>query len=84
MMKLDQDKLFRSFTERRGEADPKAREVLNEFIRVAKLLPPDAVVWDELAALNESWRDTLLDSEVLRHLRAIQPGRAARKDHHPR
>ena len=79
MKKLDQDKLFRSFTERRAEADPKARDVLNEFIRVAKLLPSDAVAWDELAALNEGWRDTLSDSEVIKHLRGLHPERPLQK-----
>jgi hypothetical protein len=81
MTNLDQIKLLRSFTDRRSEADRKAREVLKEFIRVAKQLPldADATAWDELAALNESWRDTLSDSEIIRYLRAIHPDRRRRK-----
>jgi hypothetical protein len=79
MNNLDQIKLLRSFADRRSEADRKAREVLKEFIRVAKNLREDSAAWDELAALNEGWRDTLSDSEIIRYLRAIRPNRRGRK-----
>jgi hypothetical protein len=73
------DELVRSFTERHDEADPKAREVLNEFIRVATALPGDPRIHRELAALDESWRDTLSDSQVIKHLRALHPNNVSDK-----
>lgn len=84
MNNLDQIKLLRSFTDRRSEADRKAREVLKEFIRVAKKLREDSQAWEELAALNEGWRDTLSDSEVIRYLRVIHPDRRGRKSRRAR
>jgi hypothetical protein len=72
----DSDELLQSFTDRHEEADPKAREVLDEFIRITKELPPDSRKRRELVALNESWRDTLSDSEVIKHLRALHPNNA--------
>jgi hypothetical protein len=79
MAGIDRDKLLRSFTERRGEADPKAREVLDEFIRVAEDLPADSGAWHEVVALDQSWRDTLSDSQVIKHLQALHPDRPLRK-----
>ena len=79
MAGIDLEKLLRSFTERRREADPKAQEVLDEFIRVAEDLPADSGAWDEVVALEQSWRDTLSDSQVIKYLRALHPDRALRK-----
>jgi hypothetical protein len=77
--KINQDELLRSFVDRRDEADPSARKVLDAFRRVAERLPLDAGEWREIVALNESWRDTLSDSEVIRHLTAICHTRNPRK-----
>lgn len=79
LMKVDPEKMLRSFVERRAEADPKAKAVLNEFIRVAENLPPISLAWDELASLDESWRDSLSDSQIVRNLRAMRPPRGRRK-----
>lgn len=79
MKQIDLDKLTRSFRERRKEADPKARQVLDEFLRLARDLPGDSKLWNEIASLDQSWRDTLSDSEVIKYLRALYPNRAVRK-----
>ncbi len=79
MSEIDLIKLVRSFKERRNEADPKAREVLSEFIRVAKSLPADSSAWHEVIALDQNWRDTLSDSQVIKYLRALHPDRALPK-----
>ena len=71
MGKIDPDYLMRSFTERRQEADQRAREVLDEFIRVGRALALDSVMWHEVAGLDQSWRDTLSDSQVIKYLRAL-------------
>ena len=75
----DADELLRSFVERHSEADSNARNVLDEFIRVATALPPDSILRQELVALDESWRDTLSDSQVIRHLRVLHPESGSRK-----
>ena len=75
----DSDELLRSFVERRREADSNARDVLDEFIRVATALPPDSILRRELVALDESWRDTLSDSQVIRNLRVLRPESGSRK-----
>ena len=79
MSEIDLIKLVRSFRERRKEADPKAREVLSEFIRVAKSLPADSSAWHEVVGLDQNWRDTLSDSQVIKYLRALHPDPALRK-----
>jgi hypothetical protein len=79
MTQIDCDKLVRSFAERRKEADRNAREVLDEFIRLAETLPADSRSWQEVVSLDQSWRDTLSDSQVIKHLRALHPDGAVRK-----
>ena len=76
---IDTSKLLASYMERRDEADPRAQKVLDEFIRLAELLPPEAIAWREVIALEQDWRDSLSDSEVIRFLRGIQRDRTARK-----
>ncbi len=78
MKQIDVDKLTRSFRERRKEADPKARQVLDEFLRLARELPADSKKWLEIASLDQSWRDTLSDSQMIKYLRALHPNRATR------
>lgn len=77
---MNQEQLLTSFFNRREEADPSAQMVLDEFIRVAERLPADAVAWDEIAGLDQSWRDTLSDSQVISLLRAIPRVRRPRKE----
>ncbi len=79
MGKIDPTTLMRSFTERRREADQRAREVLDEFIRVGRALAMDSVMWHEVAGLDQSWRETLSDSEVIKYLRALHSDPALRK-----
>jgi hypothetical protein len=79
MSEIDLIKLVRSFRERRKEADPKAQQVLDEFIRVAKSLSADSSAWAEVISLDQSWRDTLSDSQVINYLRALHPERPVRK-----
>jgi hypothetical protein len=78
-MEIDSHQLLASFAERRIEADPPAQAVLDEFIRVGQSLPPEAKTWREIAGLEESWRDTLSDSQVIRSLRALLPKNGTRK-----
>jgi hypothetical protein len=84
MAKIDPASLMRSFTERRREADQHAREVLDEFIRVGRALEMDSVMWQEVAGLDQSWRDTLSDSQVIKYLRALHSDPALRKRNHKR
>ncbi len=79
MGKIDPTNLMRSFTERRQEADQRAREVLDEFIRVGRALAMDSVMWHEVAGLDQSWRDSLSDSEVIKYLRALYPDPSRRR-----
>ena len=79
MSEIDLKKLLRSFRERRREADQNARQVLDEFIRVVSDLDPDSRAWQEVVGLDESWRETLSDSEVINYLRALHPERPVRK-----
>ena len=79
MSEIDLKRMLRSFRERRKEADDKARQVLDEFIRVVNGLQPDSGVWQEVVGLDESWRETLSDSEVINYLRALHPERPIRK-----
>lgn len=79
MSEIDLKKMLRSFRERRKEADMKARQVLDEFIRVVSDMEPDSRAWQEVVGLDESWRETLSDSEVISYLRALQPERPVRK-----
>jgi hypothetical protein len=83
MSEIDLTKLVKSFTERRREADPRAREVLDEFIRVAEALPAESKMGPEIVALEQSWRETLSDSQVIDCLRALYPKRASgrRRNH---
>jgi hypothetical protein len=79
MSQIEHDKLLRSFMERREEADRPAREVLDEFIRLAKQIPPDSAMWNEVISLDQSWRDTLSDSQVIKYLRALQPNNGRKR-----
>lgn len=79
-MKVNPEEMLRSFMDRHAEADSSAKAVLNEFIRVAEKLPPNSVAWNELASLDESWRDSLSDSQVMRSLRAMRPPRGRRRN----
>jgi hypothetical protein len=79
MSEIDLIKLVRSFRDRRKEADPKAQQVLDEFIRVAKSLSADSSAWPEVISLDQSWRDTLSDSQVIKYLRALHSDRAPGK-----
>jgi hypothetical protein len=72
-MEIDPQELLASFAERRSEADPRAQQVLDEFIRAAEHLSADAHAWREIMELEESWRDSLSDSQVIRNLRALVP-----------
>ncbi len=84
MGNIDPTNLMRSFTERRREADQRAREVLDEFIRIGKILAMDSIVWHEVAGLDQSWRDSLSDSEVIKYLRALHPDSTRRKQRNRR
>jgi len=79
MSEIDLRKMLRSFKERRKEADLNARQVLDEFIRVVSDLHPDSRAWQEVIGLDESWRESLSDSEVISYLRALHPDRPVRK-----
>lgn len=75
---IDTSELLASFKERREEADPSAQKVLDEFIRVAEVLPPQSIAWHEVIAVEQDWRDSLSDSDVIRLLRVIQPDSATK------
>ena len=79
MEEADTTEMLRLFAERHSEADPKAREVLAEFIRVTTAVQSDPTVLRELVALDESWRDTLSDSQVIKYLRTLRPRASADK-----
>jgi hypothetical protein len=78
MTPIDLDKLVQSFIDRREEADPRARQVLDEFIRITKNMPANSTSWQEVISLDQNWRDTLSDSQVINYLRSLHPVRAAR------
>lgn len=82
MHDTNSDELLKSFRVRQKEADFKAREVFAEFIRVVTERSDDEVVLREIAALDENWRDSLSDSQVIQHLRALHPIRRTRNHRH--
>lgn len=79
MPPLNSEHRLKLFLMRYEEADPKAREVLAEFIRVVRERLDDERVLREIDMLEETWRDSLSDSQVIRHLRALHPVRKTRK-----
>ena len=78
MPPMNPDHLLKSFLLRQKEGDREAREVFAEFIRVVTERSNEESVLREVAILDEHWRDSLSDSEVVKHLRAIHPIRRTR------
>ena len=73
---MNPDHLLKSLLPKEG--DREAREVFAEFIRVVTERSNEESVLREVAILDEHWRDSLSDSEVVKHLRAIHPIRRTR------
>ena len=79
MPPMNPNHLLNSFLLRQKEADRTAHEVFAEFIRVVTERSNEEAVLREVAILDEHWRDSLSDSEVVKHLRAIHPIRRTRR-----